>query len=191
MNSNGTPVPRTQTTYQVPEQDVDGELARWDAAGIMAMATASEGNPVWAVTAYGEETLEGLPRGLREMTTHRIKGQEVKVGDDLWCLGKPHRITRIEPYTHPIVTRGEEWRSADADGPDGTTPWGITLEFDHGYHAGYEVTALPGDERGVPHLAEDDYPSPFFGRGAELYPEYVAAGAPGWLAWISARRAAA
>ena len=123
------------------------------------------------------------------MSTHRVKGQEVKVGDDLWSLGKPHRITRIEPYTHPVVTRGEEWRIAYSDGPDGVgrAAWGITLTFDHGYADGYEVTALPGDERGVPHLAEDDYPSPFYGRGAELYPQYAAdPRARGWRAWISA-----
>jgi hypothetical protein len=123
------------------------------------------------------------------MATHMVKGQEVRVGDDLWFLGKPYRITRIEPYTHPVVTRGEEFRSAYSDGPDRyyQAAWGITLEFNHGYAASYEVTALPGDERGVPHLAADDYPSPFCGKGAELYPRYVAGGAPGWRAWISAR----
>ena len=34
-----------------------------------------------------------------------VSGRDVKVGDDLWVGGVPHRVTRIEPY---------------ADGPNAT-----------------------------------------------------------------------
>jgi len=64
------------------------------------------------------------------MSTIRVKGQEVKVGDDLWAGGVPHRITRIEPYQHPSFP-GEMWAQACSDGPDGIgkAAWGITLEL--------------------------------------------------------------
>ena len=57
-------------------------------------------------------------------------GQDVEVGDDLWFLGKVHRITRIKPYAHPVVTKGETWRIAYADEPSGVyqKAWSITLE---------------------------------------------------------------
>jgi hypothetical protein len=116
-----------------------------------------------------------------------IKGQEVRVGDDLWAFGKPHRITRIKDYAHPVVTRGEQWRIAYSDGPDtgGEKAWGITLEYNHGYAAGYEITALPGDRRGEPHLPDDDDLSPFYGKGARLYEQYAAEGSPGlWRDWL-------
>lgn len=74
--------------------------------------------------------------------TVKVKGQDVRVGDDLWFLGKPYRITRIEPYIHPVVTRGEEWFSAYSDSPDGMyrNAWGITLEREHGNAASYEIS---------------------------------------------------
>ncbi len=125
---------------------------------------------------------------MTEGSTAMIKGQEVRVGDDLWSMGTPHRITRIEPYAHPVVTRGEQWRQACSDGPEGVgkAAWGITLEFAHGWAPGhYKVSLLPGDERGEPHLSADDYLSPFGGAGARLYEHYAAAGFPGtWRAWL-------
>lgn len=120
------------------------------------------------------------------MSTIKVKGQEVQVGDDLWSGGTPHRITRIKDYTHPLVTRGEPWRTAICDGPGGEKAWGITLSYAHGFMAGYEVTALPGDKRGEPHRPDDDYLCPFFGMGADLYPHYAAAGFPGlWTEWLA------
>jgi hypothetical protein len=127
------------------------------------------------------------------VTTIKVKGQEVRVGDDLWFLSTPHRITRIEPYRHPAVTLGEDWRIAYSDGPDGMykAAWGMTLSFDHGYAAGYEVTLAGDDKRGEPHLAEDDYPSPHYGEGAELYPEYArVSGRLSWREWLAARETA-
>lgn len=125
------------------------------------------------------------------MTTAMIKGQEVRVGDDLWSMGTPHRVTRITDYTHPVVTRGEPWRTAHSDGPGGARAWGRTLSFDHGYAAGYEITIVPGDERGVPHLPADDYVDPFYGHGAELHKLYAAEGTTAtWPAWLRTRFAA-
>ena len=64
------------------------------------------------------------------MSTIKVKGQEVRVGDDLWLGGVPHRITRIEPYQHPSFP-GEMWAQACSDGPGGIgkAAWGITLEL--------------------------------------------------------------
>jgi hypothetical protein len=126
------------------------------------------------------------------VTTIMVKGQDVKVGDDLWFLGRPHRITRIKPYTHP-VTRGEVWRTAYSDGPAGMhkSAWGITLEYDHGYAAGYEVTYTEGDPRKENRPPEDDYPSPWFGEGARLWEAHRGEVGPGgWRAWLAAREAA-
>lgn len=74
------------------------------------------------------------------MTT-RKHGSEVKVGDDLWFLGEPHRITRIVPYVHPVCTGGETWAIAYSDGPvtGGAKAWGITLELTNPAHH-YEVS---------------------------------------------------
>jgi hypothetical protein len=128
------------------------------------------------------------------MSTIKVKGQEVETGDDLWSGGIPHRITRIEPYGHPVVTRGEQWRAACSDGPAsvGRAAWGITLEFAHGWEPGhYEVSARPGDTRGEPHASADDYLSPWWGPGARLYEHYAAEGFPGpWRAWLDRRFAA-
>jgi hypothetical protein len=121
----------------------------------------------------------------------KVKGQEVRVGDDLWFLGKPHRITRIEGYIHPVVTRGEEWRIAYSDGPDagGKNAWGITLEYEHGYAAGYLVSAWPGDNRAEVRPPAGDYLSPHYGEGAVLYEQYAAEGSPGlWRDWLKARK---
>jgi hypothetical protein len=116
--------------------------------------------------------------------TIRVKGQAVKVRDDLWVLGNVHRITRIEPYTHPVVTRGEEWRIARYAGPGGTA-WGITLHYDHGYAASYEVSYMPGDERKEVRPPADDYLSPFFGAGARLFEAHFPDGCPGsWRKWL-------
>jgi len=58
--------------------------------------------------------------------THQKLGEEIEVQDIVVFLGTPHRITRITPYTHPVVTQGEPgWRIAHA-GP-GQESWGITL----------------------------------------------------------------
>jgi len=127
------------------------------------------------------------------MSTIRVKGQDVRVGDDLWFLGKPYRITRIMDYIHIGVTLGEEWRIAKSDGPKdgGKYAWGMTLSYDHGYAAGYEVTYLPGDERGEPHQPADDYLSPHCGEGARLHPQYLAEGglaAGTWREWLAARQ---
>lgn len=121
------------------------------------------------------------------MTTIQVRGQEVRVGDDLWFLGKPHRITRIVPYVHPVVTRNEPWRIAYSDGPDGVykAAWGMTLEYGHGWAAGCEVTYLPGDDRLHSSPSEDDWLSPFYGRGAELFETYLQQGMPGlWPDWL-------
>jgi hypothetical protein len=63
------------------------------------------------------------------------RGSEIEVGDIIVFMSQPHRITRIVPYAHPVVTGGEAgWRIAYAGpGPDS---WGITLEPQADY---YEV----------------------------------------------------
>ena len=54
------------------------------------------------------------------------RGSEIVAEYILVFAGVPHRITRIVPYVHPVVTGGETWRIAYAClGPDS---WGITLE---------------------------------------------------------------
>jgi hypothetical protein len=71
-----------------------------------------------------------------------IRGQDVRVGDDLWPVGQVRRVTRIEDYRHPIVTGGELWHIAKSDGPDGVgrAAWGMTLATEKGYAAGYEIS---------------------------------------------------
>jgi hypothetical protein len=66
---------------------------------------------------------------------------EVQAGDDLMFPGTPHRITRIEPYTDPVVTRGETWAIACADTPSasGKAARGITLSPG----GAYEVAGRP------------------------------------------------
>jgi hypothetical protein len=122
------------------------------------------------------------------MSTIKVKGQDVRVNDDLWYLGTPYRITRIKPYTHP-VTRGEVWRTAYSDGPEraGDRAWGITLEYDHGYAAGYEVTYMDGDPRKENKPPADDYLSPWFGEGARLWEAHRDEVKPGrWREWLAA-----
>ena len=127
------------------------------------------------------------------MSTVRVKGQDVQAGDDLWTSGVPHRVTRIEPYIHIGVTLGEQWRIAYSDGPrdGGKRAWGMTLSFDHGWAASYEISDR-GDGRGDPHLTVDDYLSPFYGEGKRLHPQYLAAGgmATGmtWPQWLQSRQ---
>jgi hypothetical protein len=124
------------------------------------------------------------------VSTIKVKGQDVKVGDDIWFLGTPHRVTRITPYVHPVCTRNEEWRTAHSDGPDGMykAAWGITLEFDHGWAAGYEVTYTEGDPRAEQYSA-CDYLSAFgSGRSVEMFDAYQAQGMPGlWRKWLAER----
>jgi hypothetical protein len=64
------------------------------------------------------------------VSTIKVAAKDVKVGDDLWAGGTPHRITRIEPYQHPSFP-GEMWAQACSDGPEGVgkAAWGITLEL--------------------------------------------------------------
>lgn len=73
------------------------------------------------------------------MATSRVQGRDVKVGDILWAIGNPHRITRIEPYVHPTI--GEPWAIAydDSDQRSGK-PWGITLKLTNLGHT-YEISA--------------------------------------------------
>ena len=124
--------------------------------------------PVRVVRTQPRRQQQGGPA----MTTVHIKGQEVRVGDDLWTSGRPHRITRIVPYNHIGVTLGEPWRIAYSDGPDtgGAKAWGITLSYDHGWAAGYEITARPGDTRGEPHQPAGDWLSPTTGKAAASTP---------------------
>lgn len=127
------------------------------------------------------------------MSTVVVKGQHVKVGDDLWFLGRPHRITRIEPYRHPVITRGEDWRTASSDGPDGVgkAAWGITLEYCHGYSVLYEVSVRPGEPPYVNEPPGDDCLSPFYGEGLKIYPEYQESGGRlSWREWLAQRSAA-
>lgn len=78
------------------------------------------------------------------MSTVKVKGQDVRVGDDLWFCGRPHRVTRLEPYTHPEATRGEEWQIAYSGGPERAgAAWAMMLEREHGYAASYEISARP------------------------------------------------
>jgi hypothetical protein len=79
------------------------------------------------------------------MSTVRVHAADVRVGDILWFLGKPHMITRIEPYAHPVVTGGEEWAIASFDGPEGIgkNAWGITLELTNPGADYYEITERP------------------------------------------------
>jgi hypothetical protein len=59
-------------------------------------------------------------------------GSEIKVGDDLLFLGAVHRITDLRPYSHPVVTGGEVWRTAYSRTPAETQvsdrTWGITID---------------------------------------------------------------
>lgn len=61
--------------------------------------------------------------------TVEVPGSEVRPGDDYEFLGAVHRITRVEPYSHPVVTGGETWLSASADTSErlGRAAWGITI----------------------------------------------------------------
>ena len=84
---------------------------------------------------------EERPAQMNEiMTATTVRGRDVKVGDDLWFLGKPYRIARIEPYTDgPNATRplsqelfGGQGRVgySDSFGKDGKDAWAITLDPD-------------------------------------------------------------
>ncbi len=77
------------------------------------------------------------------MSTIKVSAKDVKVGDDLWFLGKPHRITRIVPYQHPSFP-GEMWVQACSDGPEGIgkAAWGITLELTNPSKY-YEISERP------------------------------------------------
>jgi hypothetical protein len=70
-----------------------------------------------------------------------VPAGEVRVGDDLDYLGKPYRITRIEEYAHPVVTKGETWWIAYADTREkfGKNAWGMTL----GKGTRYDVIRAP------------------------------------------------
>jgi hypothetical protein len=125
------------------------------------------------------------------MTTIYVKGQDVRVGDDLWWMGTPHRVTRIERYVHPVVTRNEEWRTAYSDTPQRAykAAWAITLEYDHGHAAGYEITLVPGDDRtdGHSRVDPDDYLDPFLSTAEKLWARYQEEGMPGlWRDWAAA-----
>jgi hypothetical protein len=120
--------------------------------------------------------------------TVKIKKQDVRVGDDLWFLGRPYRITRIEPYRHPVVTRGEDARTAYSDGPGrtGRNAWGITLSFEHGYAASAEISVRMGEPPYVVRPPDDDYLCPFDSAAAELFARFQAAGRPGsWREWLA------
>lgn len=64
-----------------------------------------------------------------EVITVEVPGSEVRPGDDYHFLSSTHRITRVEPYRHPVVTRGETWLTAYADTPEAMyqAAWGITV----------------------------------------------------------------
>lgn len=120
-----------------------------------------------------------------ERTTVMVKGQHVRVGDDLWSGGKPHRVMKIIPYRHPVVTRGQDWRIAR-----GADNWGMTLAYDHGWAASYEITIRPGEPPYENQIPDDDYLCPFYGLGAELHALFEAEGSPGsWAGWLAARGA--
>ena len=81
------------------------------------------------------------------LATIMVKGQDVKIGDDLWVFDKPHRVTRIEPTRirwSPAATNGgtptQTGRRASASpGPAaGLRPW-LCRQL-RGY-------CLPGDDR--------------------------------------------
>jgi hypothetical protein len=115
-----------------------------------------------------------------ERITVRVKGQHVRVGDDLWSGGVPHRVTRITAYRHPVVTRGEDWRCARSGS------WGMTLSYDHGYAASYEITIRHGEPPYVNAPPDDDYLSPHYGEGAVLFERYAAeAAGESWREWLS------
>lgn len=73
--------------------------------------------------------------------TVEVRGQDVRVGDDLWAGSVPHRITRVEDYRHPSFP-GELWHSGSSDGPGGVgkAAWGMTLETNVGYAGHYEIS---------------------------------------------------
>ncbi len=77
------------------------------------------------------------------MSTIKVSAKDVRVGDDLWLGGVPHRITRIEPYQHPSFP-GKMWAQACSDGPEGIgkAAWGITLELTNP-SAYYEISVRP------------------------------------------------
>lgn len=74
------------------------------------------------------------------MAGQSAKGADLRVGDDLLFCGKPHRITDFEPYSHPLVTKGETWRIAYSR-TDATAreQWGMTIEPD----GSYEIAPRP------------------------------------------------
>lgn len=120
------------------------------------------------------------------METIRIKGQDVRVGDELWTMGSPDRITRIEPYVHPVITRNEEWRTARRDWPDGTKAFGRTLAYEHGRSASYTITYVDGDPRKTVTVPADDYLDPFAPAARDLWARYQAEGMPGlWRDWVA------
>jgi hypothetical protein len=75
----------------------------------------------------------------------QVRGQDVRVGDDLWFLSSVHRVTRVEDYRHPVVTGGDLWHIAKSDGPAGfgRAAWGMTLATERGYAAGYTIGTRP------------------------------------------------
>lgn len=76
-----------------------------------------------------------------KVMTMRIAGSEVRVGDDVIFLGTPHRVTSVEPYSHPVATGGEQWAIAYAATPERPAKgnaWAITLEP----HCDYDITRV-------------------------------------------------
>lgn len=63
---------------------------------------------------------------LPETITHFVRSEDYEVGDLIWFLGKSHRITRFQPYTHPVpevaARFGEGTRFAHCE-----LGWSITM----------------------------------------------------------------
>jgi hypothetical protein len=63
--------------------------------------------------------------------TFSKQGRDIQVGDDLWFLNKPHRITSLRPIPEsPLVQDGTlpaDTFVAESHQPDGHV-WGMTID---------------------------------------------------------------
>jgi hypothetical protein len=86
-----------------------------------------------------------------EVITVDVPWDGVRPGDDLTFLSSVHRITRVEPYSHPVVTRGATWAIACADTQQRCyrAAWGITLSPGSHYEVTRRAPVLTGPQRAV------------------------------------------
>jgi hypothetical protein len=58
---------------------------------------------------------------------YSARGEDLKVGDLLYFLGHPHRITHFADYS-PSMFPDEQWRIAYSGHEDDPHCWGMTIE---------------------------------------------------------------